>query len=71
MPTIADLEDAKREQNRCMGGVDPEGCVAAARRVVEIRAALRNNAALIEHLAICLTTPLSAGRGNRSGRSSR
>ncbi len=68
MPTIADLEEAKREQSRCMGGVDPAGCVAAARRMVEIRAALRNDSAMIEHLAICLTTPLSVGRVRRRAR---
>jgi hypothetical protein len=48
---VAELEAAKAEQRRCMGGVDQEGCVAACRRITELRNALRNDKTLTEHFA--------------------
>ena len=54
-----ELEAAVLEQNRCMGGVDPAGCIAAARQVTALRNALRDNTAMQEHLSRVLLTPES------------
>lgn len=56
---IRELDAAKVEMNRCMGGVDQAGCVAASRRVAELRLALRDDAAMLAHLQTVLITPLS------------
>jgi hypothetical protein len=50
----AELETAKAEQARCMGGVDPAGCVAAARRVTELRVKLVDDVAMAAHLQACI-----------------
>jgi hypothetical protein len=67
---VASLESAKAEMSRCMGGVDPDGCVVAARRVASLRAALRNDAGMIEHFMNALRAPIvprpSSGRGKSS-----
>ncbi len=44
------LDEAKEEQKRCMGGVDPAGCVAASKRITELRLALRDDMAFVTHL---------------------
>lgn len=59
---IADLETAIADQRRCMGGVDPAGCVTAARRVTQLRAMLRNDPAFISHLAVVMAAPRRAPR---------
>jgi hypothetical protein len=56
---LAALEAAKTEMARCMGGVDQAGCVAAAKRITELRGLLRDGAEMNAHLSVCLTTPLS------------
>ena len=43
------LEAAKAEQRRCMGGVDQDSCVAASKRITELRNALRDDRALTAH----------------------
>jgi hypothetical protein len=48
---IAELEAAKAEQRRCMGGVDQDGCIAASKRITELRNALRDDAGLTAHFA--------------------
>lgn len=50
-----ELDQANREMLRCMGGVDPQGCVAASRRVTELRLALRDDQAMIAHFARVMT----------------
>lgn len=47
---IEELKSAIREQSRCMGGVDPAGCVAASKRITSLRNALRDNRLLIEYV---------------------
>jgi hypothetical protein len=47
---ITELVAAKVEQSRCMGGVDPAGCIAASKRITELRNALRDTAAFTVHL---------------------
>lgn len=54
---LAELEVASAEQRRCMGGVDPLGCVAAARLCMELRAALVDDSAMIEHLGRVVVMP--------------
>jgi hypothetical protein len=54
---IAELEAAVTEQRRCMGGVDSLGCVTAARRVIELRALLRDDPAFLSHLASGMAAP--------------
>ena len=62
---IASLDEAKREQRRCMGGVDPVGCVAAAKRIVELRNQLRDDAALLQHFQNVLNEPRRTPRRRR------
>ena len=54
---VAELDAAVIEQSRCMGGVDPVGCVIAARRVSELRAALRDDPSFVTHLAGVISAP--------------
>ena len=65
-----ELENAKREQKRCMGGVDPEGCIAASKRITELRLAMRDDTAFQAHLAkVLIQRPI--GRPTPSPRSFR
>lgn len=57
---LAELESAKTEQRRCMGGVDQDGCIRASGRIIELRNQLRDNPAMIEHLKVCIRQPLIA-----------
>jgi hypothetical protein len=61
----AELRAALAEQRRCMGGVDPATCVAAARRVTEIRELLRDDPAFIDHLARVMAAPPRPRRPRR------
>ena len=47
---LAELESAKDELKACMG-VDPVRAVQVSKRIMELRASLRNDRAMIEHLA--------------------
>lgn len=62
---MAELDGALAEQKRCMGGVDPAACVAAARRVTELRARLRDDPAFIVHLADVMAAPPRPPRRRR------
>jgi hypothetical protein len=62
---IAELEAAIAEQKRCMGGVDPAGCVAAARRVGELRNLLRDDSEMFPHFQKVLDAPQPARRRPR------
>jgi hypothetical protein len=53
----AELDAAKLEMRRCMGGVDPAGCVAAAERVSVLRLQLRDNTAMFAHFARVMAAP--------------
>jgi hypothetical protein len=55
---LSELESAKRDLNRCMGGVDPAGVVRASKRIVELRNALRDNPAMMEHLGRAVQEPV-------------
>jgi hypothetical protein len=63
---ITDLEAAIAEQRRCQGA-DPVGCLTAARRVIELRAQLRDDTAFLSHLLAVISAPTSA-RQRRSSR---
>lgn len=63
---IALLEAAKLEQNRCMGGVDPDGCVLASKRVIELRGMLRDDAAIVAHFGKVLAIAPRSKRRRRS-----
>lgn len=68
---ISELEAEKTEQNRCMGGVDPVGCVAAARRITELRNTLRDDSIMFAHILQQVARPLSVSRARRRASSSR
>jgi hypothetical protein len=55
---LAELESAKTELTRCMGGVDQAGAVRISRRITELRNALRDNPAMIEHLERAVREPV-------------
>jgi len=47
---MADLEAAKAQQRRLMGGVDPVGCIEAAKLVTRLRMMLTDDDAMMRHL---------------------
>jgi len=53
----AELNAAKVEMSRCMGGVDPAGCVAAAARISELRLQLRDDTTMFAHFAAVMAAP--------------
>lgn len=53
----AELEAAKQEQRRCMGGVDSIGCVKASQDISRLRNLLRDDERLFAHLRVIAATP--------------
>ena len=47
---LQQLEAAQADLRACMGGVNPQGAILAAKRVTALRATLRDTPALIAHL---------------------
>lgn len=62
---ISELQGAKSEQNRCMGGVDPVGCVAASNRITVLRDQLRDDKMMFAHFMQVLAKPLSVNKSKR------
>jgi len=62
---MAELEAAKRDMNRFLGGVDPDACAAAARRITELREKLRDNAGLVSHFIAVANQPPRPRRRRR------
>ena len=62
---MQELRTATDEMRRCMGGVDPDGCVRAARRITELRESMRDDRAMNEHLLRVVNTPESLPRRKR------
>ncbi len=65
MQLSEELQQATAEMKRCMGGVDPTGCVRAAQRINVLREALRNDTHMNEHLLRVVNTPESLSKKKR------
>lgn len=62
---LDELEAQKREMTRCTGGVDPEGCVHASKRIAELRNLLRDNQAFVAHLQRVVDKPEPTKRSTK------